>query len=131
MQYRINGTDYNVEINSYSGSKAEVTVNGVVYQVEIGSNEAPTPVGKPAPVAPVAPVAASEEARPVCSPLPGVIIGVKVKAGDVVKAGQVVAILEAMKMENEIQAEFDGTVTSVDVSQGDSILEGAPIVTIG
>jgi biotin carboxyl carrier protein len=48
-----------------------------------------------------------------------------------VKAGQVVAILEAMKMENEIQAEFDGTVTAVNVAQGDSILEGAPIVTIG
>lgn len=131
MQYRINGIDYNVEVNSYSGNKAEVTVNGVVYQVEIGSNDTPAPVCKPAPAVPVAPVAVSEEARPICSPLPGVIIGVKVKVGDVVKAGQVVAILEAMKMENEIQAEFDGTVTSVDVSQGDPILEGAPIVTIG
>ena len=133
MQYRINGIDYNVEINSYSGNKAEVTVNGVVYEVEIGSNDAPAPVCKPAPAAvtPAQPASDSEEARPICSPLPGVIIGVKVKAGDVVKAGQVVAILEAMKMENEIQAEFDGIVTSVNVAQGDSILEGAPIVTIG
>ena len=133
MQYRINGTDYNVEINSYSGSKAEVTVNGVVYEVEIGSNDTPAPVCKPAPVA-VAPaqiVSDSEEARPICSPLPGVIIGVKVNVGDTVKAGQEIAVLEAMKMENSIEAEHAGTVTAVHVSKGDSILEGAPIVTIG
>ena len=65
------------------------------------------------------------------SPLPGVIIAVKVNAGDTVKAGQVVAILEAMKMENEIQAEQDGVITSVNVAKGDSVLEGATIVTIG
>ena len=142
MKYRINDTEYNVEINSFSGNKAEVTVNGVVYQVAIGGNEAP--VAAPTPVAPApapsvqAPVQASAPkptvaaggGKPINSPLPGVIIGVRVNVGDNVKAGQVVAILEAMKMENEIQAEFDGTVTAVNVSQGDSILEGAPIVTI-
>ena len=64
------------------------------------------------------------------APLPGVIVEVKVSPGEVVKAGQVVAVLEAMKMENEIQAESDGVVTAVNVSQGDSVLEGAPIVTI-
>jgi len=64
------------------------------------------------------------------SPLPGVIVAVKVNAGDKIKAGDVVAVLEAMKMENEIQSEYDGTVASVNVSQGDSILEGAVIVTI-
>ena len=64
------------------------------------------------------------------SPLPGVIVAVKVNVGDVVKTGQVVAVLEAMKMENEIQSEYDGTVASVDVSQGDSVLEGALIVSL-
>ena len=64
------------------------------------------------------------------SPLPGVIVAVKVNVGDAVKAGQVVAVLEAMKMENEIQSEYDGTVASVDVSQGDSVLEGALIVSL-
>ena len=64
------------------------------------------------------------------SPLPGVIVAVKVNAGDKINAGDVVAVLEAMKMENEIQSEYDGTVASVNVSQGDSILEGAVIVTI-
>ena len=138
MQYRINDIDYNVEINSFSGNKAEVTVNGVVYQVEIGSNEPSAPVCMPTPsvqtpvqVLEPTPTPAADCGKPINAPLPGVIIGVKVKVGDVVKTGQVVAVLEAMKMENEIQAEFDGVVTSVYVSQGDSILEGTPIVTIG
>lgn len=144
MKYIINDMEYNVTVNSVAGDKAEVTVNGVVYQVKIENNEVVNAV--PASVQPVnampaaAPVAAapapaaapaSGAGKPVNSPLPGVIVAMKVKVGDAVKNGQVVAILEAMKMENEIQAEFDGVVTSVNVAQGDSILEGAPIVTIG
>lgn len=142
MKYIINDMEYNVTVNSVAGDKAEVTVNGVVYQVKIENNEvvnavpasaqpAAAPVAA-APVSPAAPAApAAGAGKPVKSPLPGVIVAVKVKVGDAVKNGQVVAVLEAMKMENEIQAEFDGVVTSVNVSQGDSILEGAPIVTIG
>ena len=65
------------------------------------------------------------------SPLPGVVISVDVKVGDAVKRGQKVAVIEAMKMENEILAENDGTVTAVHVSKGDSVLEDAKIVTIG
>ena len=64
-------------------------------------------------------------------PLPGVIIEVSVKVGDVVKTGQKVAVIEAMKMENEIQAPEAGTVTAVIVNKGDSVLEGDPIVKIG
>jgi biotin carboxyl carrier protein len=60
-----------------------------------------------------------------------VIIAVKVNVGDSVKAGQEVAVLEAMKMENSIEAVQDGTVTAIHVAKGDSILEGAAIVTIG
>ena len=142
MKYIINDMEYNVTVNSVTGDKAEVTVNGVVYQVKIENNEVVNavpasvqPAAAPvtaAPVSPAAPAApAAGAGKPVKSPLPGVIVAVKVKVGDAVKNGQVVAILEAMKMENEIQAEFDGVVTSVNVAQGDSILEGAPIVTIG
>ena len=69
-------------------------------------------------------------ARAVVSPLPGVVVDVKVAAGDVVKAGQTVAVLEAMKMENDILAECDGMVASVDVKNGDSVLEGAVLLTI-
>ena len=68
--------------------------------------------------------------KPVTSPLPGVIIEVSVKEGQTVKAGQKVAVLEAMKMENEIQAPADGTVTAILVNKGDSVLEGAEIVKI-
>mgnify|MGYP002513613364 FL=1 len=93
---------------------------------------APVPQAAPAAPAP-APAPAAKPAgadKAVTSPLPGVIIGVKVNVGDVVKPGQVVAVLEAMKMENDIEAEFGGTVTAVNVAKGDSILEGAVIVTI-
>ena len=69
-------------------------------------------------------------ARAVVSPLPGVVVDVKVAAGDVVKAGQTVAVLEAMKMENDILAECDGMVASVSVKDGDSVLEGAVLLTI-
>ena len=65
------------------------------------------------------------------SPLPGIIISVDVKEGQAVKRGQKVAVIEAMKMENEILAESDGTVTAVHTRKGDSVLEGADIVTIG
>ena len=64
------------------------------------------------------------------SPLPGTILAIKVKVGDQVKEGQALAILEAMKMENEILSEHDGTVTAINVEKGDSVLEGAVIVSI-
>lgn len=64
------------------------------------------------------------------SPLPGVITGIKVKIGDKVTTGQEVAYLEAMKMENAIEAENDGTVTDIFISKGDSVLEGSPIIKI-
>ncbi len=132
-KYTINDKEYNVSVNSCCGSSAEVTVNGVTYNVKIEgvSPLAVEPV-RTSPVSAVTPAqAAFQPAKTISSPLPGVIISVKVKPGDTVQPGQVVAILEAMKMENEIQAEYAGTVTSVNVAQGDSILEGAPIVTIG
>ena len=140
-KFKINGNEYNVAINSVEGKNASVTVNGTHYNVELEEAPAaapsapvqPQPV-QPQPAAAPGPAQSTKPAgagKPVTSPLPGVIIAVKVNAGDTVKAGQVVAILEAMKMENEIQAEHDGTVTSVNVAKGDSVLEGATIVTIG
>ena len=141
-KFKINGNEYNVAINSIEGKNASVTVNGTAYQVEL--EEAPAAAPVQAPVSAPAPVAAAPAAAPaapapaaagagkaVTSPLPGVIIAVKVNVGDTVKAGQEVAILEAMKMENSIEATHDGTVTAINVAKGDSVLEGAPIVTIG
>lgn len=139
-RFKINGNEYNVEINSVEGSNASVTVNGTAYQVEL-ENAPSAPVqavpaapvaAAPAPAAPAAPKpAASGAGKAVTSPLPGVIIAVKVNVGDSVKAGQEVAVLEAMKMENSIEATHDGTVTAIHVAKGDSILEGAAVVTIG
>lgn len=145
-RFKINGNEYNVAINSVEGNTADVTVNGTAYQVELEN----APAQAPAPVQAVQPVAAqagqaavataqAAAAKPgaqgagkaVTSPLPGVIIAMKVNVGDPVKAGQEIAVLEAMKMENSIEATHDGTVTAIHVAKGDSILEGAPIVTIG
>lgn len=137
-KFKINGNDYNVAINSTNGNLADVTVNGVSYQVEM-ENAMPAapvqaaPVAAPhaAPVQAAAPAAKpAGEGKPVTSPLPGVIIEVSVKEGETVAAGQKVAVLEAMKMENEIQADRAGVVTKINVSKGDSVLEGAAIVTI-
>lgn len=144
--FKVNGNRYDVAVNSVSGNIADVTVNGVSYQVEMENASAPAQTSAApapasavqAPSAPVqpassapAPVSATGQGKPVTSPLPGVIIDIKVKVGDTVKAGQTIAVLEAMKMENDIQAEWDGVVTAVNASKGDSVLEGAAIVTIG
>ena len=142
-RFKINGNQYNVDINSVEGNIASVSVNGTSYQVELEDAPAApvqavpvqtsviTPAAAPAQVAPAPKPAASGAGKPVTSPLPGVIIAVKVNVGDSVKAGQEVAVLEAMKMENSIEAVQDGTVTAIHVAKGDSILEGAAIVTIG
>lgn len=140
-KFKINGNEYNVAINSVEGKNASVTVNGTDYQVELEEAPAAAPAQAPAaaPVqaapspapAPAAAPAPSGAGKAVTSPLPGVIIAVKVNVGDTVKAGQEVAVLEAMKMENSIEATHDGKVTAINVAKGDSVLEGAPIVTIG
>ena len=139
-KFKINGNDYEVMVNSVEGNTADVTVNGTGYKVEMeNAPAAPAaapksePAAAPAPVAaaPAAPAAkAAGEGQTVTSPLPGVIIEVSVKEGQAVKACQKVAVIEAMKMENEIQAPADGTVTAVLVGKGDSVLEGAPVVKI-
>ena len=158
-KYKINGNEYSVALIDLEGDKAAVEVNGVSYQVDILTEgytaPAPRPAAKPAaapqpapaapapaaapvapqPIAPAAP--AAEPAAPagkgtaVQSPLPGVILDIKVAVGDQVKAGQTVAILEAMKMENNINAECDGVITAIKVAKGDNILEGSDIVIIG
>ena len=142
-KFKINGNEYNVAINSVDGTNASVTVNGTDYQVElenapaapVQTAPAAVPAAAPAQAAPAAPAApkpaASGAGKAVTSPLPGVVIAVKVNVGDSVKAGQEVAVLEAMKMENSIEATQDGTVTAIHVAKGDSVLEGAAIVTIG
>jgi biotin carboxyl carrier protein len=135
--FKINGKDYAVTIGEAEGKLLSVNVNGANYQVELENAPVAAPVQASTPAAPaaVAPDAAPAAApagagEKVNSPLPGVIVEVSVKEGQAVKAGQKVAVLEAMKMENEIPAPKDGTITAIHVQKGDSILEGAPVVSI-
>jgi biotin carboxyl carrier protein len=139
-KYKLNGNVYNVTIGDIEDNVAHVEVNGTSYNVEM--EKAPKQATTPKPV--VRPVAAAPAAAPaaaaprpaaggkggVKSPLPGVILDVKVKVGDAVKRGQTVIILEAMKMENQINADKDGVVKELLVSKGESVLEGTDLIII-
>ena len=122
--------------------KFNVTVNGVVYEVEVeevsGAVSAPAaaPVAAAAPAAAPAPKAAPAAAGKAGSvaikaPMPGTILKINVKVGDSVKKGDVVCVLEAMKLENDICAPEDGVVASVEVAQGASVATDAVVVTLG
>lgn len=113
--------------------KYRVTVNGVPYEIELeeltGAAPAPAPAAAPAPTPAPSPAPAGGEQ--VTAPMPGTILAVNVAVGDSVKRGQVLMILEAMKMENEIMAPCDGAVTSVAVTKGASVESGTLLCTIG
>lgn len=137
--YKINGEQYNVTINEVAETTAKVTVNGNEYEVEWEKPEEKKPavVAKPV-VKPAAPAAAAPAATPAApvnghaikTPLPGVIIDVKVNVGDTVTKGQTVVLLEAMKMENNINSDRDGKVASISVSKGDTVADGAVLVVL-
>jgi biotin carboxyl carrier protein len=135
FKYTINGNVYKVIINRIEDTVAEVEVNGTSYKVEMNKpakKEIVTinrPVQtEPAPVAKVQTTSVIESL--LRSPLPGVILDVFCKVGDSVKKGQKVMALEAMKMENVINAEKDGVVKEIKVNKGDSVLEGAELAII-
>lgn len=143
-QYTVEGTDYDVEILEIEDNVAKVNVNGAEFVVELKQALKPTtrpikqvvaPEPKPAAAAapqqpkPAAPVAAGA-GRSIVAPLPGTIVEVKVNVGDQVKEGDTILVLEAMKMQNNIEAEASGQVTSVLVKPGDSVMEGTALVTI-
>ena len=153
-KFKINGKEFEVAVNSIENNIASVNVNGVEYSVELEAGldgslsssavslrETPPSVAGPLPLSVPGGAAASEEStRPapatsgagkkIVSPLPGVIIDVCVNVGDAVKRGQKIAVIEAMKMENDILAESDGTVSAIYVKKTDSVLEGADIASI-
>ena len=131
--------------------KYKVTLKGKTYEVEVDQGEAmildeyeayaPAPAAAPAaaaapatapaaaPVAPAAPVAVAGEQ--VVSPMPGTMVKINVSAGKAVKSGEVLAVLEAMKMENEIMAPHDATVVQVLVDVGSKVDTGTPIIVLG
>ncbi|WP_072529939.1 biotin/lipoyl-containing protein [Bacteroides ilei] len=136
-RYKINGNLYKVTVGDIEENHVRVEVNGTPYTVELEKKTSPKikPVVRTAATTPAAPPAAAVT-RPnvggkgIKSPLPGVILEIKVKEGDTVKRGQTLLILEAMKMENDIKADRDGKVTSIKVSKGESILEGTDLIII-
>ena len=141
-KYKINGTVYKVGIGDIENGIAEVEVNGTPYKVEI-EQKAAAAIKVAAPKAAPAPRTASGEkviSRPaaaapaggtaVKAPLPGVVLDINVTVGQAVKASDTVVTLEAMKMENAIKAGVDGKVASISVAKGDSVLEGAVLLTI-
>ena len=148
-QYKVQGVDYEVEIEEVEGNIAKVNVNGIPFEVELQQPinaakhptivkpkvEAPKPAAAAAPVAAApaaaAPAAAAGAGNPVKAPLPGTVTTINVKVGDTVAVGDVVLVLEAMKMQNNIEAEQGGQVTSIVVKPGDTVMEGAVLLTIG
>ena len=112
--------------------KYRVNVNGSLYEIEVEEMDASAVSAAPAaPAAPKAPVAAAPAAgAQVKAPMPGNILDVKVATGASVKKGDVLVILEAMKMENEIQAPCDGKITGMNVRKGDTVETQALICTI-
>ena len=153
-QYTVKGVDYEVEIQDIEGNIANVTVNGIPFEVEM---KQPVKAGKQkvklseerraegseerrvkseesnsssASAASTSSASTAGAGKPVVAPLPGTINEIKVKVGDKVNAGDTVVILEAMKMQNHIEAETSGTITSINVNKGDAVMEGDTLVTI-
>jgi len=143
-KFTINGNKYSVEVGDIDNNAVNVEVNGTPYKVELE-----TEIKAPAKVKPVvmvnaaapksapaaapanvksAPAAATAAGATLKSPLPGTILDVFCKEGDAVKAGQRLFLLEAMKMENNIDAEKDGVVKEVRVHRSDSVMEGDVLV---
>ena len=151
-QYTVKGVDYEVEIQDIEGNIANVTVNGIPFEVEMKqpvkagkqkvklseerrvkseeSNSSSSSATNASSATTTQPAAAAASGKPVVAPLPGTINEIKVKVGDKVNAGDTVVILEAMKMQNNIEAETSGTITSINVNKGDAVMEGDTLVTI-
>lgn len=121
----VNGKTYEVDVEEIGGGVANVSPV-VTQAAPVQAAPAPTPAPAPAP----APSASKGSGTPVKAPMPGTIVSVKVNVGDKVTKDSLVVVLEAMKMENEIFAGIDGTVTSVVVSSGASVNSGDVLVTI-
>lgn len=161
-EYKVKGVDYVVEIQDVEGNIANVTVNGIPFEVEMkqpvkagkqkvkltdgqnnisansaasagsasGSNSAGSSSAASSDSASSSKQATPAAGKPVVAPLPGTINEIKVKVGDKVNAGDTVVVLEAMKMQNNIDAETSGTIASINVNKGDAVMEGDTLVTI-
>ena len=139
FKYTINGKEYQVEIESVNEDTniASLKVNGEAYEVgmekTVEDEKKKVVLGKPAQEdadKEAAPVTNVNTANAVKAPLPGTIIGISVKVGEEVQAGDTVVVLEAMKMANNIEAEKSGKVTAICVKVGQSVMEDDALVVI-
>ena len=140
LNFNINGKHYEATITEVEHNVAEVELNGKKYTIDVERSEAvasiptiATPKAAPAAAAPAAAPAAPKAAagaHSIVAPLPGSVVSISVKAGDAVKAGQQLAVIEAMKMENEILAPADGTVKAVHVSAGQAVQQGDALIDL-
>jgi len=143
FKFTINGNQYETEILNVEGNIAEIEINGTQYKVEVDKELKPvkTPKIVRSAVAPSTDIqpsiaktsspSAPKGAGTIKSPLPGVILDINVKVGDKVKIGQKVMLLEAMKMENNIEADKTGTIISIEKQKGDNVMEGDVLLIIG
>lgn len=143
FKFNISGNHYDVNVKNVEENIAKVEVNGVTYKVEMEQNVAPskTPtllrsVVSPSTESEKATVKTANPLTPkgaglIKSPLPGTIISINIKEGDLVKIGDNLLILEAMKMENKVSSDKEGKVISIKVKPGDAVLEGDILIQIG
>ena len=129
----VNGTTYEVDVEEVGGvqTAAPASVQTAAPAPVQAAAPAPVQAAAPAPTAAPAPAAAPAGAKTITAPMPGTIVSVKVNVGDTVKNGDLVAVLEAMKMENEIFSNTDGKVVGVSVAAGATVNTGDVIVSIG
>ncbi len=149
-QYKVKGVDYEVEIAEVEGNIARVNVNGIPFEVEmqkpINAAKHPTmnrpkvempkaaeTTSKPATQPSATQKSAEQNAvagSAIKAPLPGTITAINVQVGQEVHQGDTVLVLEAMKMQNNIESEYTGKVASIAVNAGDSVMEGTVLITI-
>lgn len=134
FKFNIRGSQYNVDIKNIEGNDIEIEVNGTSYLVEIEKaikvSKTPTIVRKKLAEPDAKPMTGAGSLKSIKAPLPGSIFKLMVKEGDAVKKGDLLVILEAMKMENNILSEHDGIVKVVKVKEGDTILQNDLLIEI-
>ena len=145
MKYRISILDHSfeIEVGSIAGDQAAITVDNIPYTVKfetVSTADAPlytttahpaTPPAAPSAAAAQKPVAKHSGGETIIAPIPGIILSVNVKVGDTVSAGQVVAIMEAMKMENKLSSHVSGTVKEICAPRGMEVGTGDVVMIIG
>ena len=137
FKFTINGNDYAVDIIHFEENIAQLEVNGTPYEVEvhkkIKTSKTPRVIASPPQKEPSKPNIEKRDrgdAHPISAPLPGNILEIRVNPGDIVEKGEVLLVMEAMKMENKVMSDRKGVIESIAVKAGDTVLQGDVLVHI-